>query len=67
MAQQIVEAFPWDAAPKYLLRYRNSVYGAITYSHHPRIEEMKYIKVLCDLRGYKLLTHIGDGWADRKK
>ena len=27
-AQQIVEAFPWDSAPKYLLRDRDSVYGA---------------------------------------
>jgi putative transposase len=27
-AQQIVEAFPWDRAPKYLLRDRDSVYGA---------------------------------------
>jgi len=27
-AQQIVEAFPWDTAPKYLLRDRDSIYGA---------------------------------------
>ncbi len=27
-AQQIVEAFPWDEAPKYLLRDRDSIYGA---------------------------------------
>lgn len=26
-AQQIVEAFPWDTAPKYLLRDRDGVYG----------------------------------------
>ncbi len=26
-AQQIVEAFPWDAAPRYLLRDRDSIYG----------------------------------------
>jgi transposase InsO family protein len=26
-AQQIVEAFPWNTAPKYLLRDRDSVYG----------------------------------------
>jgi transposase InsO family protein len=25
--QQIVEAFPWDTAPKYLLRDRDSIYG----------------------------------------
>ena len=27
-AQQIVEAFPWDSAPKYLLRDRDGIYGA---------------------------------------
>lgn len=26
-AQQVVEAFPWDTAPKYLLRGRDGVYG----------------------------------------
>jgi putative transposase len=26
--QQIVEAFPWDTAPKYLLRDRDAVYGS---------------------------------------
>jgi len=28
-AQQIVEAFPWDTAPRYLLRDRDAVYGAV--------------------------------------
>jgi putative transposase len=27
-AQQIVEAFPWDSAPRYLLRNRDAIYGA---------------------------------------
>ena len=27
-AQQIVEAFPWDEAPRYLLRDRDGIYGA---------------------------------------
>jgi len=27
-ARQIVEAFPWDTAPRYLLRDRDSVYGS---------------------------------------
>ena len=27
-AQQIVESFPWDTAPKYLLRDRDLIYGA---------------------------------------
>jgi len=26
-AQQIIEAFPWDEAPRYLLRDRDSIYG----------------------------------------
>ena len=26
-AQQLVEAFPWEAAPRYLLRDRDGVYG----------------------------------------
>lgn len=26
-AQQIIEAFPWDSAPKYLLRDRHAIYG----------------------------------------
>jgi len=28
-AQQLVEAFPWDEAPKYLLRDRDSIYGEL--------------------------------------
>ena len=27
--QQLVEAFPWDSAPRYLLRDRDSIYGAV--------------------------------------
>jgi hypothetical protein len=26
-AQQIIEAFPWDTAPRYLLRDRDAIYG----------------------------------------
>jgi len=28
-AQQMIEAFPWDSAPRYLLRDRDKVYGSI--------------------------------------
>jgi len=28
-AQQIVEAFPWDTAPRYLLRDRDAIYGTV--------------------------------------
>ncbi len=27
-AQQIVEAFPWDSAPRYLLRDRDKIFGS---------------------------------------
>ena len=27
VAQQMVEAFPWDSAPKYLLRDRDAIFG----------------------------------------
>src|SRR4249920_1115944 len=29
IAQQITEAFPWDEAPRYLIRDRDGVYGAV--------------------------------------
>jgi len=29
IAQQITEAFPWDEAPRYLIRDRDAVYGAV--------------------------------------
>jgi transposase InsO family protein len=28
-AQQVVEAFPWDTAPKYLMRDRDAIYGVL--------------------------------------
>jgi transposase InsO family protein len=42
-AQQIVEAFPWDTAPRYLLRDRDSIYGDVFQSrvNHMDIEEVK--------------------------
>jgi transposase InsO family protein len=41
-AQQVVEAFPWDEAPRYLLRDRDGIYGA-AFRHRLRrmgIEEI---------------------------
>src|SRR3977135_2278654 len=29
IAHQITEAFPWDEAPRYLIRDRDAVYGAV--------------------------------------
>jgi transposase InsO family protein len=43
IAQQIVEAFPWDTAPRYLLRDRDSIYGEVFQDRvaHMGIEEVK--------------------------
>jgi putative transposase len=42
-APQIVDAFPWDEAPRYLLRDRDSIYGAAFQARvgHMGIEEVK--------------------------
>jgi putative transposase len=42
-AQQMVEAFPWDEAPRYLLRDRDSIYGEYFQQHVKKmgIEEVK--------------------------
>jgi len=42
-AQQLVEAFPWDTAPRYLLRDRDALYGAVFSSrvHSLGIHEVK--------------------------
>ena len=39
----MVEAFPWDPAPKYLLRDRDKIYGA---SFHPRVHSLGMQEVL---------------------
>jgi transposase InsO family protein len=41
-AQQIIEAFPWDSAPKYLLRDRDAIYGGVFQKrlHGMGIEEV---------------------------
>jgi len=42
-AQQIVEAFPWDSAPKYLLRDRDPIYGNV---FRRRVDSMGIEEVL---------------------
>jgi transposase InsO family protein len=42
-AQQIIEAFPWDTAPRYLLRDRDSIYGDL---FRQRIKSMGIQEVL---------------------
>jgi putative transposase len=29
LAQQVIEAFPWETAPQYLLRDRDGAYGSV--------------------------------------
>jgi transposase InsO family protein len=41
--QQIVEAFPWDCAPKYLLRDRDAIYGS---AFQRRVQSMGIEQVL---------------------
>ena len=42
-AQQIVDAFPWETAPRYLLRDRDAIYGELFQQRvqHMGIEEVK--------------------------
>ena len=42
-SQQIREAFPWDTAPRYLIRDRDAAYGAL---FRPRLNGMKITEVL---------------------
>jgi transposase InsO family protein len=46
-AQQIIEAFPWDTAPKYLLRDRDKIYGD---RFRRRVESMGIEEVLTAYR-----------------
>jgi len=46
-AQQIVEAFPWEAAPRYLLRDRDSIFGGVFRS---RVRGMGIEEVLIAYR-----------------
>jgi transposase InsO family protein len=46
-AQQVVEAFPWDTAPRFLLRDRDGVYGA---DFRQRVESMGVEEVVIAAR-----------------
>lgn len=46
-AQQVMEAFPWDEAPRYLLRDRDGIYGA---SFRQRVRNMGIEAVLINPR-----------------
>ena len=46
--QQIIEAFPWDTAPAYLLRDRDAVYGG---QFQRRLKSLRIEEVLTAPRG----------------
>src|ERR1700730_14173716 len=35
LAQQVFEAFPWETAPRFLLRDRDASYGSVRHHAHP--------------------------------
>ena len=43
-AQQMVEAFPWDTAPRYLLRDRDKIFGAI-FRHRVHTLDMREVLI----------------------
>jgi len=43
-AQQTVEAFPWDPAPRFLLRDRDKIFGA-SFRHRIRILDMRQVLI----------------------
>ncbi len=43
-AQQLVESFPWDTAPRYLLRDRDAVYG-VAFSSRVQALEIHEVKI----------------------
>ena len=46
-SQQVVEAFPWDTAPRFLLRDRDGIYGA---DFRRRVKSMGIEEVIIDAR-----------------
>ena len=48
LSRQVTEAFPWDTAPRYLLRDRDGSYGA---SFRNRVEAMGITEVVTAHRG----------------
>ena len=43
LSQQVTEAFPWDTAPRYLLRDRDASYGT---NFRRRVEAMGIVEVI---------------------
>jgi hypothetical protein len=36
ISRQIIEAFPWDSSPRYLIRDRDTAYGLVLMSAEPK-------------------------------
>ena len=54
-AQQDIEAFPWDTAPKYLLRDRDGIYGTI---FRQRLENMGIKEVITAPQSPRVKKHL---------
>jgi hypothetical protein len=50
ISRQVTEAFPWDSAPRYLIRDRDTVYGPI-FRHRLRAMGIRTSRLLPDRRG----------------
>lgn len=46
IARQITEAFPWDEGPRYLIRDRDRIYGAVVARRSIRRECLDHVIVL---------------------
>jgi hypothetical protein len=53
LSQQVIEAFPWDTAPSFLLRDRDASYGSVSSK---RVAAMGVTEVVTAPRGRKLAS-----------
>jgi putative transposase len=52
-AQQIVEAFPWETAPQYVLRNRDAIYGCVFRDRVKNLDIEEERAVPCQLLPYQ--------------
>jgi hypothetical protein len=74
VARQITEAFPWDGAPRYIIRDRDRIFGALSHAdcepwafgtnrlHRPRPGRMALPNGLSDRSGASTWT-MSSSWA----
>jgi hypothetical protein len=46
IARQLIEAFPWNEAPHYLIRDRDLIYGSIVTRHRSAIPIANHVTVV---------------------